>query len=300
MNQEEMLLIDRYLENALTGYELKKFLDRLESDEEFRKEVSFHNLLIEGIQEADDNRIKQLIEKQIDYKRPLVPFALKLIVTFFIITVSGIVLWNYVDTGSSGVRRKYFSLEFLRNAKLNKQAPAVEEKLLKNKKPVKKDITVVTDTTTINHDENPVITDSVKSGITDAEDIIVKKDQLLISLNIKSKEIGKQISKVENTVSNSSKNIVNKLNPGGDLPEESVTSGETFYVEFWISPVNYKGYKLINNKLILFGIEEPDAVRLFSDESKLWMKYGKDYYSLMPTENFEALVQSYEFPSALK
>ena len=64
--------------------------------------------------------------------------------------------------------------------------------------------------------------------------------------------------------------------------------------------MNYKGYKLINDKLILFGIEEPDAVKLYSKENKLWMKYGQDFYFLEPSEDFGSLIKTNEIPSALK
>ena len=67
-----------------------------------------------------------------------------------------------------------------------------------------------------------------------------------------------------------------------------------------MSPVNYRGYKLINEKIILFGIEEPDAVQLFSKEEKLWMKYGQTFYCLEHSDNFESFVPTSEIPSAIK
>ena len=56
----------------------------------------------------------------------------------------------------------------------------------------------------------------------------------------------------------------------------------------------------LNNRLILFGIEEPDAVRLFSKNGKLWMKYGQDFYFLEPSETFGSLIKSTEIPFVLK
>ena len=114
MKQEEKILIDRYLENSLTGIELKEFLDRLENDVKFRNEVSFQNLLIEGIQLAEDKRLIDSIEKFISYRKPAIPTALKLIVTFFIITIGGIILWNYIGPDSVGKKHNYFSLDYFR------------------------------------------------------------------------------------------------------------------------------------------------------------------------------------------
>ena len=87
MNIEEKQLIDRFLQNKLTGFELKDFHDRMESDSNFRKKISFHNLLIESIQEAEDKRVVDSLYSYIGYKKPVIPFALKLIVTFFIVTI---------------------------------------------------------------------------------------------------------------------------------------------------------------------------------------------------------------------
>ena len=92
MTTQERSLIDRYIDNSLSGVELKEFMDKLDSDENFRKSVSFHNLLIESIQVAEDNRVEKSIVEKIGYKKPLIPTGLKLIITFLFITGTGIIL----------------------------------------------------------------------------------------------------------------------------------------------------------------------------------------------------------------
>jgi hypothetical protein len=286
MSHEEKLLIDRYLNNTLTGLELRDFLNRLETDENFKKQVSFHNKLIEGIIRAEDRRLIHEIEKAIGYRKPAIPFALKLIFTFLFITISGIVLWNYIGPDSTGKKRNYFSWNFIRN----------------NQKPALKEPEEITSkTTTLSKVDSPLIqsppaaSESIVETFDSSEvpentaDIIVKKDQLLISYHLKPIQLNG-----DNMVSSEAGGTADKLNPEAGLPSDEKING--YDVEFWVSPVNYKGYKLINNKLILFGIEAPDEVQLYTTEKNLWMKYGSDFYTLEKNDNFESFVQLNDIP----
>ena len=299
MMQEEKILIDRYLENSLTGIELKEFLDKLENDIKFRNEVSFQNLLVEGIQLAEDKRQIDLIEKFISYRKPAIPTALKLIVTFFIITIGGIVLWNYIGPDSEGKKHNYFSLDYFRKNKTDTIDINTKGKVPSiNKKPLTKSVSSHAEGIS---DKNDIpVSNSSLTDLSDSTEIVVKKDQLLISIKLQAEELGGGKTEAEKNESSIAKSTVEKLNPSGGLPEIEERSTFEYMVEFWVSPVNYKGYKLIDNRLILFGIEEPDAVRLFLINKKLWMKYGQDYFSIIPTDKFESLIKSSENPSAQK
>lgn len=60
-----------------------------------------------------------------------------------------------------------------------------------------------------------------------------------------------------------------------------------FRVEFWASPIKFVGYKLTNNKLILFGFYEFNAVSLeYNPAGGLKMKYLNNEYKLNCTEEF--------------
>lgn len=61
--------------------------------------------------------------------------------------------------------------------------------------------------------------------------------------------------------------------------------------EFWRSPINYKGYKFINNNLILFGIYDFDEVILEFSANKLYMNYKNNYFYIEKTSNFQPLIQ---------
>ena len=298
MTQDERLFVDRYLAGSLTGLELKEFIDKLESNEDFKKDVSFHNLLIEGIYEAENKRVTSAIEKHIGYEKPFVPIALKLIVTFLVFTAGGIVLWNYIGPDKEAKRQNYFSLDFFRKHSIDTIVPVVEAdnnqkiRKMESKKTIAQTDTIINQSEAINVDTGII-------SPTEASEIVVKKDQLLISFILKPIDINEATTNNESS-SSIANSTVDKLNPSGGLPEIDRRKIENYYIEFWVSPVNYIGYKLSKDKLILFGIEEPDAVQLYTKEDKLWMKYGKEYYTLVESDDFESLINSEEIPSALK
>ena len=117
MKSENRKLIDRYLQNSLSGLELKNFMDRMEADQEFKRQVSFQNNLIDGIRKAEDSRLRELIEKHIDYKKPLIPSALKLIIFFFIVAGAGITIWNFSGKESTENKRRYLLFDIFRQKK---------------------------------------------------------------------------------------------------------------------------------------------------------------------------------------
>lgn len=54
-----------------------------------------------------------------------------------------------------------------------------------------------------------------------------------------------------------------------------------YKVEFWDSPINFSGYKMANNRLVLFGLEYFESqTKLFSYKQKTYLKNLNDYYLL--------------------
>lgn len=54
-------------------------------------------------------------------------------------------------------------------------------------------------------------------------------------------------------------------------------------VEFWESPVNFKGYKLEGKHLILFGIDPDDELRFEHHTDGIWMHHRQKIYLLRPS-----------------
>lgn len=110
-----------------------------------------------------------------------------------------------------------------------------------------------------------------------SENIVVKKDKLIFSKTIKLK------IKDESTANSTKKDsLISEIS--GMTKEEEKTD---FYLEFWESPINYKGYKMANKKIILFGVEDSENVHLFQMDKKIYLKINEAVYHLEETYNFE-------------
>ena len=63
-------------------------------------------------------------------------------------------------------------------------------------------------------------------------------------------------------------------------------------VEFWISPLNARGYILEQNKLIVFGLTEINNFGLETDGSRLYVRYQDAYYAITSKNDFTPFVPS--------
>lgn len=106
------------------------------------------------------------------------------------------------------------------------------------------------------------------------DEIVVRKDEMLSSRAIE----------VVNLSANADK-------AGKDSLLQKVSgvredSKGTYKVEYWKSPINYKGYKMSRNKLVLYGISSADAVSLFKIDDDIYMKHLSTVYRLAFTNDF--------------
>jgi hypothetical protein len=127
--------------------------------------------------------------------------------------------------------------------------------------------------------------DSLTSAKTQAENnssdgnIVVAKDEMIAlkKYPIENLKTGIQHNKNLDSLLTDDKTPKSKKN------DNSVT------VEFWKSPINYKGYRYDNYKLIVFGLNDYDVTRFKHYENSLYLKCRNDYYQIEPTEKFRAL-----------
>jgi len=308
MNIEDRHLIDRYLQDDISGIELENFLQRMKADETLAKQVEIQRLIYAGIQKANLENLKEVIISSLDYRKPVVPLALKMIVTFIVITVAGISLWSYLgnETANKDLSNSWFA--FLKSKNKDEPVKVSEEKV--SRAPRQK-ILIPADTAAAASLQEPVGKDSLdaepKSASLPAdsvtvtsedENIVVKQDQLLIATTMIVEDKSEEGKEVDESLS---KGAVEHMNPAADLPEKEEPPS-SFVIEFWVSPINYRGYKMSKNKLVLFGIEEPDAVKLYRVNDGIYMSYLKEYYRLNDTFDFMSYqkLKEAEIPLALK
>lgn len=75
------------------------------------------------------------------------------------------------------------------------------------------------------------------------------------------------------------------------LPDEKPQPQQSLRVEFWESPVNYRGYKLENKLLIIFGISPDDPLRFEHHPDGIWMHHGGKVYLLKPGAGYMPFVE---------
>lgn len=105
------------------------------------------------------------------------------------------------------------------------------------------------------------------------DDIVVQREQLVNRsvLNIIPIE-------VEDTVlTTQDDTLIQKQSSIKPVKKTAIT------VEYWQSPLNSKGYKMANNKLLLFGVDVDEAHKIYELQDSLYFKHFNNFYSVEPS-----------------
>ncbi len=82
---------------------------------------------------------------------------------------------------------------------------------------------------------------------------------------------------------------IQQVKNGADSLPLKQSEPNYFTVEFWQSPVNYKGYRLESSKLIVFGITDFAQVKLQQKENQLILIYKKQSFPLEKRSDYTAV-----------
>jgi hypothetical protein len=61
-------------------------------------------------------------------------------------------------------------------------------------------------------------------------------------------------------------------------------------VEFWESPLNFTGYKMGKNRVIIYGLDQIESVSIQTLDDNIFLKYYEFYFPLLLTSEFLPLV----------
>ena len=113
-----------------------------------------------------------------------------------------------------------------------------------------------------------------------SNNFIVRKDEMLESKNFA------VINLQEAEQTNTADSLLEKVSGIKDRKKDIVAS---FKVEFWQSPINYKGYKMTKNKIVLFGMNPDETIMLFhsNDDEGIFLKQNQNYFKIYYTDNFK-------------
>jgi len=112
-----------------------------------------------------------------------------------------------------------------------------------------------------------------------SEDFVLRKDELISARSI---EI-LNISPVALNSGGQHDSIAAKL---AGVRDDHVSGRQFASVEFWSSPVNYRGYKMSHSKVVLYGLSESENLKLFKLDDEVYLQYGPVVFHLEYSNEF--------------
>lgn len=115
----------------------------------------------------------------------------------------------------------------------------------------------------------------VDSLIKEDSDINIASDELITVKNIKIIQIGEFIPSKD-----SSETKKTKLDD---------TNSDLYFVEFWKTPLNSKGYRFTKNKIMLYGFIDYNSITLYEIDHSFYIKSSDQVYKLLYSSEFKQL-----------
>ena len=128
----------------------------------------------------------------------------------------------------------------------------------------------------INTNKSPNINyNEVDALLHDENDITVAKEELLSVKNIKVINLDKDVKQ---------DTLVGQL--------AGVTSSDytnLFFVEFWKTPLNSKGYRMTRNRVILYGLSDFSSITIYKVDDNFYLKNDEYVYKISAGTEFKSL-----------
>ncbi len=215
-----------------------------------------------------------------DLKRKVQPFLLGLLFgiviagTFFILRLD-----NYFKELNF---YKNFAKTFLDHQNTTAQPEEVQKKTFSksdNKKKSEKPVNTTEPETKKSTRDSVFHNDSLFKLSTGSDNIVVRKDELL---SIKTVEL---INLDAPYVKTHQDSLLERVSDIKDPRDEMIK--HSMQVEFWKSPLNYKGYKLSKYNVILYGITETQNLKLYALNNILYLKQANVIYKMDYNSDFK-------------
>ena len=112
------------------------------------------------------------------------------------------------------------------------------------------------------------------------DDVVVRKDELIFVKDIEVVSLNHEADHVRSAKDSALKQISGVRE---DAPAMSCK------IEFWKSPLNYKGYKMAKNKIVLYGIDLSDGLKLFRLDNAIYLRHLSVLYKLEFSGDFRQM-----------
>lgn len=115
----------------------------------------------------------------------------------------------------------------------------------------------------------------VDSLIKEDSDINIASDELLTVKNIKIIQLGEFIPSKDSS----------------DIQKTRLddTNSDLYFVEFWKTPLNSKGYRFTKNKIMLYGFDDFSNLTLYEIDHSFYIKSSDQVYKLLYSSEFKQL-----------
>lgn len=127
-------------------------------------------------------------------------------------------------------------------------------------------------------DTTKIAIDSLTLVNPTTDEVFVRKDELLSTKTLEVLNLD-PVAKM-----NGKDSLLQKVS---GIKDDRNSSKQYMNLEFWSSPLNYKGYKMSKYKLILYGLSSPEGLKIFKLEDVLYIKSSSFVYRLDATGEFK-------------
>ncbi|MCK6650067.1 MAG: hypothetical protein L6Q66_10465 [Bacteroidia bacterium] len=145
----------------------------------------------------------------------------------------------------------------------------------------KKKAVTVTSNITEEEKKDTVIASGNDSAVflrSDSDEIVVKKDEMVGSKTFEVVNLNPAANKP-----NGKDSLLQKVS---GIKDDRMNGKQMFNVEFWKSPLNYRGYKMSKYKIVLYGVDPDDVIKLYRLDEMIYLKNNAIVYELSPTGDF--------------
>lgn len=121
--------------------------------------------------------------------------------------------------------------------------------------------------------------DSINQSFVAGDDVVVRKDELLSTKTLEVFNLSATASKMS-----AKDSLLQKVS---GIKDDRRDDKEMFNIEFWSSPLNYKGYKMGKYKIVLYGIPSAEGLKVYKLDDVVYLKHQSNVYRLDYASDFK-------------
>jgi len=284
-------LLDAYISGTLNPEQAQSFQSRLQTDEKFRQEYEIYQAMISAIRENRKSELKSYISKNARLR----PIQFYKTPTFYAAAAASVVLCIV----GFFVISKQLSRQAISSQNVNKPV----EQYASNDKPEPGKNPSEHSKTMENNKSNGSSMESDNGMVAIREKDEIKRNSAIEDSPEKETGMASNVDEIkvegDKMVTDSFLWIPRKiyipkpkhLKLTADDSMSLVIAGDKrkLEIQFWISPINYSGYHLDKNILMIYGNYMPEQASFQELNGVIYMKYQNDYYIIAQNDSYAPL-----------